>query len=106
MWFSLLLSIFILVSSGAKAGKELKPDSQIPTLLKADEIENYRELGLVIAKGSVEAIHQDKILRADSLTYSQKKILYTLRGISLYCSQTERFFSLICSKLQAILEKE
>jgi LPS-assembly protein len=94
MWFSLLLSIFILLSSGAKAGKEIKPDSQIPTLLKADEIENYRELGLVIAKGSVEAIHQDKILRADSLTYNQKKdIIYAEGNITLLQPNGEVLFS-------------
>ena len=49
-------------------------------LFKADRIRHERELGLVIATGSVEMIEGDRVLRADTVNYNQKQDIVTATG--------------------------
>ena len=49
-------------------------------LFKADRIRHERELGLIIATGSVEMIEGDRVLRADTVNYNQKQDIVTATG--------------------------
>jgi LPS-assembly protein len=49
-------------------------------LLKADQLRHERNLGLVIGKGNVEIVQDDRILRADTVSYNQKTDILTATG--------------------------
>jgi len=49
-------------------------------LFKADRLRHERELGLVIATGSVEMVEGDRVLRADTVSYNQKQDIVTATG--------------------------
>jgi len=49
-------------------------------LFKADRLRHERELGLVIATGSVEMVEGDRVLRADTVNYNQKQDIVTATG--------------------------
>lgn len=46
--------------------------SNDPVLFKADELRHERKLGIVVAKGNVEISQNERILRADTVSYNQK----------------------------------
>ena len=52
----------------------------IPIEFSADRLSYDRELGVITASGNVEAIREDRILRADTITYNQKTDLLTTTG--------------------------
>ena len=49
-------------------------------LFKADRLRHERELGLVIATGSVEMVEGERVLRADTVNYNQKQDIVTATG--------------------------
>jgi len=57
-----------------------KADDAAETFFKADHLRHERELGLVIASGSVEMIKGKRILRADTVSYDQKQDIVTATG--------------------------
>ncbi|CAN0583089.1 unnamed protein product, partial [Laminaria digitata] len=52
----------------------------LPILLKADEVTQDRELGVVVARGSVEIAQGDRVLLADTLSYNQNAKTVTASG--------------------------
>lgn len=66
--FVVLLTASTTVSAQEKGG--LLPND--PVLFKAEELRHERKLGIIIAKGNVEITQNDRILRADIISYNQK----------------------------------
>ncbi|MDF1750845.1 MAG: LPS assembly protein LptD [Alphaproteobacteria bacterium] len=52
----------------------------LPILLKADEVTQDRELGVVVARGGVEIAQGDRVLLADTLSYNQNAKTVTASG--------------------------
>lgn len=78
-----LLSEMVLPANGQNT-PPATPDQQSPAgpnlLFKADSVEHERELGLVIARGNVEIVQGERILRADLVSYNQKEDVVTATG--------------------------
>jgi LPS-assembly protein len=64
----------ILLMAGAPAGAQEKNSALPgdPVLFKADQLRHERKLGIVIARGNVEITQNDRVLRADTISYNQK----------------------------------
>lgn len=52
----------------------------LPILLRAEEITQDQELGVVVARGSVEIAHGERILLTDTLSYNQNAKTVTASG--------------------------
>ncbi len=79
------LCCFLLVfqnsSVSAKAFKfQTKSEKSGDILFKANNLRHERELGLVIATGSVELIKGERVLRADTVSYNQRTDIVTATG--------------------------
>jgi LPS-assembly protein len=55
-------------------------ESGTPILLKADEISQDRDLGVIVARGGVEVAQGDRVLLADTLSYNQNAKTVTASG--------------------------
>ena len=55
-------------------------DGDLPVVLRAEEINHDRDLGIVVARGGVEIAQGDRILLADTLSYNQKSDTVTASG--------------------------
>lgn len=55
-------------------------NTSLPAILRADQVSQDQDLGLIIAKGNVEVAQGDRILLADSLSYNQKSDIITASG--------------------------
>lgn len=55
-------------------------DTSLPALMRADQVTNDRDLGLIIAKGNVEVMQGERVLLADSISYNQKSDIITASG--------------------------
>ncbi len=66
-------------SAGALA-QDVVVSEETPIVFTADEMSHDRELGIVTASGHVEVTHQDRVLIADTITYSQRADLLTASG--------------------------
>lgn len=56
------------------------PKTDTRTLVFADEIVHYKEMGLILARGHVEIERDGRVLYADVVTYNEKKDLVTATG--------------------------
>lgn len=80
----LLCSLVLLCLSNPSLAQTLKP--QIKTeqsgeiLFRADDLRHDRDLGIIVATGSVEMVEGGRILRADTVIYNQKSDLVTATG--------------------------
>lgn len=52
----------------------------LPILLRAEEISQDQDLGVVVARGGVEVAHGDRVLLADTLSYNQNAKTVTASG--------------------------
>ncbi len=84
-----LLTIFLcflpfLCLSKPSSAQTLKPQTRTEQsgdiLFKADALRQDRELGVVVATGSVEMLEGERILRADKVSYNQEKDLVIATG--------------------------
>ncbi len=82
--FLLFCSIFLGASfpplSAEDVLKKHTPASDVRTLVFADEIVHYKEMGLILARGNVEIERGGRVLYADVVTYNEKKDLLTATG--------------------------
>ena len=70
------------------------PDAKAPVLIKADEISNDQDLGIIVAKGNVEIAQGARVLIADTLSYSQKSNTVTASGnVTIMEPSGEVFFA-------------
>ena len=60
---------------GANPGK-----TGSPVLLKADQLRHERKLGIVVGRGNVEISQDDRILRADTVSYNQNTDILSATG--------------------------
>ncbi|MBX9697096.1 MAG: LPS-assembly protein LptD, partial [Alphaproteobacteria bacterium] len=68
----LLLSIALVFKGSAYAVDPAHTKREIaPVLLKADEIVHHKDIGLLVARGHVEASSDKMTLYADTVTYNQ-----------------------------------
>ncbi len=63
---------------GAQAAE--LPEADIPIEFSADKLSYDSELGIVTASGNVEAVQENRVLRADTITYNQQTDLLTATG--------------------------
>ncbi len=83
---AIFCSLLFLVPSVPTGAQFVQPQTPTKTenmgnkLFKADRLRHERELGLVIATGSVEMVEGERVLRADSVTYNQRQDIVTASG--------------------------
>jgi LPS-assembly protein len=66
----------------------------VPMLFKADSLRHDRDLGVIVANGNVEVDNAGRILRADTVSYNQRRNLLTATGnISLMEPGGDVFFA-------------
>jgi len=70
----------LLVWTGVAGAQERVLRAGKEVLFKADSVEHDRVLGIVTARGHVEIVQGDRILRADLVSYNQKADLLTATG--------------------------
>ncbi len=81
-----LIALGLLTAAGGRAaerpdvGAPQAPDRNTPVLLLADEVTYDRELGLAVARGNVEVSQNERVLRADTLTYNERTRTVTASG--------------------------
>lgn len=63
----LITSVLSISSLEAKSYQ----NKDVPVLLKADEVVHHKDIGLLVARGHVEASNETMTLYADTLTYNQ-----------------------------------
>ena len=72
----LLLAVLLLVVLGAVPAAAqrgtIRPSNE-PVLIKADQLTHHQDLGTIVATGNVEIVQGDRILLADSVTYSERE---------------------------------
>ncbi|MFN9001858.1 MAG: LPS-assembly protein LptD [Holosporales bacterium] len=101
---SLPLLAFIYLSTTALVAADSSPQypggtkrevqKNQPILLICDELKNDRDLGLTIARGNVEIVHDGRLLQADVVTYNEESDLVTASGnVRLYDPAGEVSFS-------------
>jgi len=61
-------------------GAEATNNSEIPILLRADEVRHDEERDVIIARGKVEITQGTRILLADTVTYNERASLLTASG--------------------------
>jgi LPS-assembly protein len=61
-------------------GVQQAPDEKTPVLLLADEVTYDRELGVAVARGNVEVSQNQRVLKADTLTYNERSHTVTASG--------------------------
>jgi LPS-assembly protein len=77
---SLALFCFSKPSSTQTLNPQTRTGQSGEILFKADDLRHDRELGVVVATGSVEMVEGERILRADRVSYNKKKDLVTATG--------------------------
>lgn len=66
----------------------------LPILLRADQVTQDQDLGIIVARGSVEIAHDNQILLADTLSYNQKAKTVTASGnVQILQQSGEVFFA-------------
>jgi len=70
----------LLCWAGFAQGQERLLRSGEEILFRADSVEHDRSLGTVTARGNVEIVQGDRILRADLVSYNQRADLLTATG--------------------------
>ncbi|HIJ45121.1 MAG TPA: LPS-assembly protein LptD [Rhodospirillaceae bacterium] len=82
--FSAVLGIICLLVAGPIYPRGAQaaglPEADIPIKFSADKLSYDSELGIVTASGGVEAVQENRVLRADTITYSQQTDLLTATG--------------------------
>jgi len=67
-------------STAPAAARRGQPNRDAPVTFTADEVEFDQERNLVIARGSVEAWQNERILRTDTFTYNRETGIATAEG--------------------------
>ncbi len=67
-----------LVAGPATYGQS--SDSDQPVLMTADDLEFDEDLGTATARGNVEIVQGERVLRADAVTYNQRDDIVTANG--------------------------
>jgi len=75
-----LLVLQCALTSGAAAQAPAPSGQGLDLLFKADSVDHAQELGIVTARGNVEIVHSENILRADTVSYNQKEEIVTATG--------------------------
>ena len=76
-----LALLCISKSSSAQTFKQqIRTEQSGDILFKADDLRYSRELGVVVATGSVDMVEGESILRADKVSYNQQSALVTATG--------------------------
>lgn len=79
--FGLALALGVLLCwAGVALAQERLLRSGNDILFRADSVEQDRKLGIVTARGHVEIVHDNRILRADVVSYNQHADLLTATG--------------------------
>ena len=81
--FSIILVTFSLISKNAKSSvfdQRISSNNKTNSLIYADEVIDEKDLDLIIAKGNVEIVRNDRTLLADVVTYNKKTDLLTASG--------------------------
>ena len=82
--FSAVLGIICLLVAGPIYPRGAQaaglPEADIPIEFSADKLSYDSELGIVTASGGVEAVQENRVLRADTITYSRQTDLLTATG--------------------------
>jgi LPS-assembly protein len=73
--FATILAYCVTASAHAQ-----KLDSGEPVLMTADELSFDEDIGTATARGNVEIVQNDRILRADAVTYNQRDDIVTATG--------------------------
>jgi len=58
----------------------LDPDAPQPTLIRADELQHERDLGIYSARGNVELTNGPRIVLADMVSYNERTDILTANG--------------------------
>lgn len=75
--FAMFLWLFALPgTTRAQSG----PQTDTPILFSADQLTHNRELGIVTARGRVEASQGDRVLLADTISYNERQNVLTASG--------------------------
>jgi len=91
---AVLALVVVLCWSGFAGAQERLLRSGQEILFRADSLEQDRQLGVVVARGNVEIVQGDRVLRADLVSYNQKADLLTATGnISLMDSGGDVVFA-------------
>lgn len=76
---AIALPLFVALLFGAAAhGQSVETDQ--PVLMTADDLAFDEDLGTATARGNVEIIQGDRVLRADAVTYNQRDDIVTATG--------------------------
>jgi LPS-assembly protein len=74
-----LLAVALLWAPASFA-QSLGTPSKAPVLITADQITYDRDLGIVVAAGHVEVSQDDRVLKADTLTYNERQKTVSASG--------------------------
>ncbi len=90
-----ILVILAVLVTGANAALAQKTKAKdVPIELLANEVRYDRELGVIAARGNVEASHEGRVLFADTISYNQNTDILTASGnISLLEPTDEVIFA-------------
>jgi len=66
--------------TGVPAIDRMKPAADRPVLFTADDLTYDRDLGLIVARGKVEMVQDDRTLLADVVTYNERTNVATASG--------------------------
>lgn len=80
---AMILGATALVGSAtaqAQTQPSTQPPEPIPGVITSDELIYDQDLGLYIARGNVEILYDERILRADVVTYNERSDVVTATG--------------------------
>ncbi len=77
---ALALATAPIVASGPARGQSPAEVRELPAVFSADEVVYDRELDLVVARGRVEMVQGQRIIRADTVSYNRRANLVTASG--------------------------
>ena len=75
-----LLGFIIFLVLVTPVNAQTRPSTDMPLLFSADEVTRDTDLGTISAAGRVEISQGDRVLLADSVSYSQKNNTVTASG--------------------------